>query len=85
MARSSRHIPGLSRRPTSWPRSGAAFGAGRSFHSVRSSGLLGFLGSRDHLVPQSGLRRLIAEHTTYERIEEMPIEFHVVAVDVLTG
>ena len=30
-------------------------------------------------------RRLIAEHTTYERIEQMPIEFHVVAVDVLTG
>ena len=49
------------------------------------SGLLGFLGSRDHLVPESGLRRLIAEHTTYEPIEQTPIEFHVVAVDVLTG
>jgi NTE family protein len=49
------------------------------------SGLLGFLGSRDHLVPESGLRRLIAEHTTYERLEQMPLEFHVVAVDVLTG
>jgi NTE family protein len=49
------------------------------------SGLLGFLGSRDHLVPRSGLRRLIAEHTTYDRLEETPIEFHVVAVDVLSG
>ena len=49
------------------------------------SGWLGFLGSRDHLVPQSGLRRLIAEHTTCERLEQTPIEFHVVAVDVLTG
>jgi NTE family protein len=49
------------------------------------SGLLGFLGSRDHLVPGSGLRRLIAEHTTYDRLEQTPIEFHVVAVDVLTG
>ena len=49
------------------------------------NGLLGFVGSRDHLVPESGLRRLIAEHTTYERLEQTPIEFHVVAVDVLTG
>ena len=49
------------------------------------SGLLGFLGSRDHLVPESGLRHLLAEHTTYDRLEQTPIEFHVVAVDVLTG
>jgi NTE family protein len=49
------------------------------------SGLLGFLGSRDHLVPESGLRRLIAEHMTCDRLEQMPIEFHLVAVDVLTG
>ena len=49
------------------------------------SGLLGFLGSRDHLVPESGLRRLIAEHMTYDRLEQVPIEFHLVAVDVLTG
>jgi NTE family protein len=48
-------------------------------------GLLGFLGSRDHLVPESGLRRLIAEHSTYERLEQTPIEFRVVAVDVLTA
>src|SRR5215210_2684716 len=26
------------------------------------TGLLGFLGARDHLVPQSGLRRLIERH-----------------------
>jgi NTE family protein len=49
------------------------------------SGLLGFLGSRDHLVPGSGLRRLLGEHTQHQRLQEMPIEFHVVAVDVLTG
>jgi NTE family protein len=49
------------------------------------SGLLGFLGSRDHLVPASGLRKLIAEHSQYQRLEQMPIEFHVVAVDVVTG
>jgi NTE family protein len=49
------------------------------------SGLLGFLGSRDHLIPSSGLRKLVAEHSQHPRLEQMPIEFHVVAVDVVTG
>jgi NTE family protein len=48
-------------------------------------GLLGFLGSRDHLVPQSGLRTLIAEHLEHQLLEQMPTRFHVVAVDVVTG
>lgn len=45
------------------------------------NGVLGLLGSRDHVVLGSGLRRLIAEHTAYGRLEQMPIEFHVVAVE----
>jgi NTE family protein len=49
------------------------------------SGLLGFLGSRDHLVPDSGLRRLVKGHLDHERLEELPIPLHVVAVDVVTG
>lgn len=49
------------------------------------SGLRGFLGSRNHLVPASGLRKLVVEHSQHQRLEEMPIEFHVVAVDVVTG
>ena len=49
------------------------------------TGLLGFLGARDHLVPAAGLKRLIRRHTEVELIEEMPIPLHVVAVDVLTG
>jgi NTE family protein len=49
------------------------------------SGLLGFLGSRDHLVPGSGLRKLLVAHTRHQRLEQIPIEFHVVAVDVVTG
>jgi len=49
------------------------------------TGLLGFLGSKDHLVPDSGLRRLIDEHIEYDRLEDMPLPLHVVAVDVLTG
>src|SRR3954453_12524257 len=49
------------------------------------TGLLGFLGSRDHLVPASGLRRLIARYLEVERLEEMSVPLHVVAVDVVTG
>jgi NTE family protein len=49
------------------------------------TGLLGFLGARDHLVPESGLRRLIERHVACKTLEEMPIPLHVVAVDVVTG
>jgi NTE family protein len=49
------------------------------------TGLLGFLGTRAHLVPDSGLRRLVAEHLEGERLEELAIPLHVVAVDVVTG
>jgi NTE family protein len=49
------------------------------------TGLLGFLGARDHLVPESGLRRLVERHVESEQLEEMPIPLHVVAVDVVTG
>ena len=49
------------------------------------TGLLGFLGTRDHLVPASGLRKLIARHIEYEALEDMPIPLHVIAVDVISG
>jgi NTE family protein len=49
------------------------------------TGLLGFLGTRDHLVPDSGLRRLIERHVERDRLEEMPLELHVVAVNVVSG
>ena len=49
------------------------------------TGLLGFLGTQDHLVPDSAMRRLITRHVEHERLEEMPVELHVVAVDVVTG
>jgi NTE family protein len=49
------------------------------------SGLLGFLGSRSHLVPESGMRPLVAEHMSGDRLEEVPVEFHVVAVGLITG
>jgi NTE family protein len=49
------------------------------------TGLLGFLGAQDHLVPDGAMRRLITRHVEHERLEEMPVELHVVAVDVVTG
>ena len=49
------------------------------------TGLLGFLGARDHLVPESGLRRLIERHIERYGLEDMDVPLHVVAVDVITG
>jgi NTE family protein len=49
------------------------------------TGLLGFLGARDHLVPESGLRRLISRYVECDELEGMRVPLHVVAVDVVTG
>jgi len=49
------------------------------------TGMLGFLGARNHLVPASGLRRLIARHVERGDLEDLPIPLHVVAVDVISG
>lgn len=49
------------------------------------TGLLGFLGAGDHLVPDSAMRRLITRHIEHDRLEQMPLEMHVIAVDVITG
>jgi NTE family protein len=48
-------------------------------------GLLGFLGARDHVVPATGLRRLLARHVQHVDLEDMPVPLHVVAVDVTSG
>jgi NTE family protein len=49
------------------------------------TGLLGFAGAREHLVPDSGLRRLIERHLTAATIEELAIPLHLVATDVRKG
>ena len=49
------------------------------------TGLLGFLGARRNFVPARPLRRLIARHVDYERLEDLPTPLHVIACDVLTG
>jgi NTE family protein len=48
-------------------------------------GLLGFLGQRRYLVPDTGLRRLLSQHLGFSRLQDAPIPLHVVATDVLTG
>jgi NTE family protein len=40
------------------------------------SGFLGFFGSRSHLVPDSGLRHLVAAHAAVDRLEELPLPLH---------
>lgn len=49
------------------------------------AGLLGFLGRRPNLVPDSGLRRLLEDNLEFARLEDSPIPLHVVATDVLSG
>jgi NTE family protein len=58
---------------------------GQAFPLNPVTGLLGFLGARDHLVPESGLRRLILRHVERADLAELPIPLHVVAVDVISG
>ena len=58
---------------------------GDAFPLSPLGGLLGLLGTRAHLVPASGLRRLVTEHLEEGRLERLPVPLHVVAVDVVTG
>ena len=58
---------------------------GQVFPLNPPTGLLGFMGSRDHLVPGGALRRMVERHANVEWLEDLPVPLHVVAVDVLTG
>ncbi|MEA2148167.1 MAG: hypothetical protein QOG59_3754 [Solirubrobacteraceae bacterium] len=40
---------------------------------------------RDHLVPDTGLRRLVARHLQIERLEHASVPLHLVALDLLSG
>ena len=62
-----------------------AIGRGDVFPLNPVTGFLGFFGARDHLVPDWGLRGLLEEHLEFERLQEAPIELHVIATDVLSG
>jgi NTE family protein len=49
------------------------------------TGFLGFFGARDHLVPDASMRRLLDDHLEFGRLQDAPIELHVIATDVLSG
>ena len=49
------------------------------------TGLLGFLGRADHLIPDTGLRSIVEQHLPFERLEQSSLPVHVVATDVLSG
>lgn len=47
--------------------------------------LLGFMGRRRNLVPDSGLRQLLTRNLEFDRLEDAAIPLHVVATDLLSG
>jgi NTE family protein len=49
------------------------------------TGFIGFIGHSDHLVPDSGLRRVIRSNHQLDRLEDARIPLHVIATDVLSG
>ncbi|MCV7078351.1 patatin-like phospholipase family protein [Mycobacterium szulgai] len=49
------------------------------------AGALGMLGRRTHVVPNSGLRRVLADNLQFARLQDAPIPLHVVATDVISG
>lgn len=49
------------------------------------TGFFGFFGTRDHLVSDHGLRKLVAANLEVELLEESPIPLHVIATDLLSG
>src|SRR3954449_7777791 len=50
---------------------------GRVFPVDPLAGLLGFMGARDHLVPDRALRRIVKRELDVELLEEMPIPLHL--------
>lgn len=49
------------------------------------TGLFGFLGFKDHLVPDGSLRRILRDHVDFTRLEAAAIPLHLIATDVLSG
>lgn len=55
------------------------------FPASMGLGLLGFLGRRQHLVSDGGIRALLRRNLKFRRLEDAPTPLHVVATDVLSG
>jgi NTE family protein len=46
---------------------------------------LGMLGLRDHSVSSGALRRLVSRHVEIDRLEDAPVDLHVLAADLMSG
>jgi NTE family protein len=46
---------------------------------------LGILGLRDHAVSSGSLRRLLTRHVELARLEDAPVDLHVLAADIMSG
>lgn len=55
------------------------------FPTNLATGLLGFAGRRQHLVPNRGLRRLVETHIQFKNLEDADLPIHVVATDAASG
>jgi NTE family protein len=49
------------------------------------TGFVGFFGLRHHLIGDGGLRRLVETYTEFDRLEDAPVPFEVIATDLLSG
>lgn len=47
--------------------------------------LLGVTGRRNSVVAPAGLRRILTEHLTFDRLEQAPTPVHIVVTDLATG
>lgn len=47
--------------------------------------VLGLVGERDHLVPNTGVKRVLAANAQFRRLQDARIPFSVIATDVLSG
>lgn len=50
-----------------------------------ATALLALLGKRGYLVPNDGLKELLTAHRQFQRLQDAPIPFHVIATDIRSG
>lgn len=82
-----RGSPGGAPRPTSTslPPCGAVCAARTCSPPDCSAGCAASIGQTDHLVPSSGLRRLLERELTFGQLEDAFTPIHVVATDITSG
>ena len=47
--------------------------------------LFGFMWRRDFLIPDEGIRKLIADHLPYRNLQDAALPVHIVATDIISG